>query len=151
MIPQRICPIHSTNPNEVISKVSFLGVIPKEWKKANVTPVFKKGNRNDHSSYRPVLLTCITCKILEPIVWSKIADHLETYNILCEAQHGFRNRRSCKSQLPLCIDDIAISLDKTEQVDVILLDFQEAFGKVPHKNLTRKLENYGIRGQLSKW
>lgn len=147
MIPQRICPIHSTNPNEVISKVSFLGVIPKEWKKANVTPVFKKGNRNDPSSYRPVLLTCITCKILEPL---NIFFVPKLPTILRETQHGFRNRRSCKSQLPLCIDDIAISLDKTEQVDVILLDFQEAFGKVPHKNLTRKLENYGIRGQLSK-
>ena len=70
---------------------------------------------------------------------------------MCEAQHGFRNRRSCESQLLLCIDDIASSLDKGEQVDIILLDFQKAFDKVPHKRLIHKLEKYGIRGQLSNW
>ena len=52
-------------------------------------------------------------------------DHLEINKILTDAQHGFRRRRSCESQLLLCIDDIVKSLDKGEQIDIILLDLKK--------------------------
>ena len=124
----------------------YLWVIPKEWKRANVAPVFKKRNRNDLSNYRWFIsLICTTRKILEHIICSKIADHLETFNILCEAQHGFRNHRSYASQLPLCIDDIASSLDIGEKVDIILQDFQKAFDKVPEKSSFTSWKNMELR------
>ena len=41
------------------------GTLPDAWKEAWVTPVFKKGNRNDPANYRPVSLTCILCKQLK--------------------------------------------------------------------------------------
>ena len=57
------------------------GVIPSDWSKANVTPLFKKGNKANPRNYRPISLTCITCKILEHIICSSIMDHLEINKI----------------------------------------------------------------------
>lgn len=127
------------------------GSVPSDWTKANVTPLFKKGDRSDPGNYRPISLTCVACKVLEHIVCSKVMDHLENYKLLSDAQHGFRRHRSCESQLILCVNDIAKSLDSGYQTDVILLDFQKAFDKVSHLKLLYKLSQYGIRGQLNKW
>ena len=43
------------------------GAIPDAWKKATISPVYKKSDRSDPANYRPVSLTCISCKILEHI------------------------------------------------------------------------------------
>ena len=37
------------------------------------------------------------------------------------------------------------------QTDLIILDFSNAFDKVPHKKLLWKLNNYVIRGNTWKW
>ena len=66
-------------------------------------------------------------------------------------KNGFRRRRSCESQLLLCVDGIVKSLDKGEQIDIILLDLKKAFDKVPHQRLLQKLAFCGIRGQLNEW
>jgi len=60
------------------------GIMPDDWKTANVTPVFKQGNCILASNYRPVSLTCICCKILEHVV---LNTQLE--NLIHENQHGF--------------------------------------------------------------
>ena len=58
------------------------GCIPTEWKKANIVPIFKKGNRSLPSNYRPVSLTSICCKQLEHIIFSHIFSHLDIHNII---------------------------------------------------------------------
>ena len=78
-------------------------------------------------------------------------DHLQSLNLLSDAQHGFRRKRSCESQLILVINELAESLNNGDQMDVILLDFQKAFDKVPYQKLLVKLQQYGIRGQLHRW
>ena len=108
------------------------GVLPSIWKTAKVVPIHKKGIKSDPCNYRPVSLTCICCKILEHIVYSSISDHLASFNILCDEQHGFRNKRSCKTQLITTVNDFAKYLNQKGQCDVLLLDFSKAFDKVPH-------------------
>ena len=83
------------------------GEIPEPWKKAIISPVYKKSDRSDPANYRPVSLTCISCKILEHIINRHILDHLDKHNILADAQHGFRKRRSCETQLLLTCHDLA--------------------------------------------
>jgi hypothetical protein len=73
------------------------GYLPKEWKSANVVPIFKKGEKNSAENYRPVSLTSVTCKMLEHIIGSSIMKHLDHHKILNDAQHGFRKQRSCES------------------------------------------------------
>ena len=72
---------------------------PKDWSLANVAPIFKKGNRVLAENYRPVSLTCVTCKFFEHIVCRHILDHVEDHKILTNLQHGFRSGRSCDTQL----------------------------------------------------
>ena len=68
---------------------------------------------------------------------SSVHEHMEGQNMLTDAQHCFRKRRSCETQVMLTIQDLAKYTDGKGQTDVILLDFSEAFDKVPHLHLLR--------------
>ena len=132
------------------------GEVPDEWRQANVSPVFKKGEKYDAANYRPVSLTCICCKTLEHILVSNINKHLALDSILADCQHGFRSQRSCETQLVQFVHDIISNLDGAvnrghKQTDLIIMDFAKAFDKVPHRRLLHKLEYYGIRGSTDKW
>ena len=116
---------------------------------ANVSPVFKKGEKYDAANYRPVSLTCICCKTLEHILVSNINKHLALDSILADCQHGFRSQRSCETQLVQFVHDIISNLDGAvnrghKQTDLIIMDFAKAFDKVPHRRLLHKLKYYGI-------
>ena len=127
------------------------GEIPSIWKHALVQPLFKKGDRSRAANYRPISLTCICCKMLEHIIRREITIHLENQDILADAQHGFRQKRSCETQLLLTVDELASNIDAGSQTDIILLDFSKAFDKVPHQRLLAKLDYYGIRGRSHAW
>ena len=62
------------------------GVVPQEWKRANVTPLFKKGSRSEPGNYRPVSLTSYLCKILEAILKESIIDHLSAHSLAVAAK-----------------------------------------------------------------
>ena len=66
-------------------------------------------------------------------------------------QHGFHPGHSCESQLTHVLDDWTSALELGHQVDVIYLDLQKAFDKVPHARLLSKLKSYGIGGKLLQW
>ena len=87
------------------------GEIPKEWTLANVSPLFKKGDRSLVCNYRPVSLTCVPCKLLEHIVCSYIMAHLDEHKLLSDKQHAFRKRHSCETQSATVINDWAKILD----------------------------------------
>ena len=40
------------------------GVVPVEWKEANIMPIFKMGSINKSENYRQVSLTSAICKLL---------------------------------------------------------------------------------------
>ena len=126
------------------------GQIPSDWKKAIVTPPFKKGDKCDPANYRPVSLTCICCKLMEHIIASNLTKHLKNHSILY-VQHGFRGRRSCETQMIQLIDEIARGLSSGRQTDFILLDFSKAFDKVSHTKLLFKLHQHGITRNNLSW
>ena len=65
------------------------GELPAIWKCASVTPVFKKGAANNPSNYRPISMTCISCKLLECGSKESVLSHLLHNNIISRHQHGF--------------------------------------------------------------
>ena len=73
------------------------GQTPEDWKLANVSPIFKKGNKSKPANYRPVSLTSVCCKVIEHINHSHLMKFFENKNILTDYQHGFRKKRSCES------------------------------------------------------
>jgi len=58
------------------------GTIPKDWSKAMVSAVYKKGDKSSPENYRPISLTCISCKIMEHVILSHITKHLSRHNII---------------------------------------------------------------------
>ena len=127
------------------------GTLPEDWKKANISSVFKKGDKHQASNYRPVSLTSVCCKILEHVVCRHLMCHLEKNNILTNLNHGFRSGFSCETQLLTTLNDLLQSYDQGKQIDVAILDFSKAFDTVPHRKLLYKLKNYGINGPVHTW
>ena len=127
------------------------GCVPPDWKMAHIVPVFKKGSKSKVENYRPISLTSITSKLLEHIVHSSVMDHLDDHGYLNCFQHGFRQNRSCESQLITTVRDFANCLNEQGQIDAILLDFSKAFDKVDHRKLLSKLSEAGIDDSLHQW
>ena len=69
----------------------------------------------------------------------------------CQPPAWIRRGHSCETQLITIVEHLARNLDHGKQTDVLLLDFSKALDTVPHKRLLKKLDHYGIRGQLIKW
>ena len=82
---------------------------------------------------------------------SGISKHFTEQNILSELQHGFREKRSCETQLIMLVDELSKSMQSGKQTSLILLDFSKAFDKVAHEKLLLKLHFYGIRGNILNW
>ena len=127
------------------------GDIPTDWLVSNVTPVYKKGDRNLPSNYRPISLTSICSKVMEHVIYHSIMNHLQDNQVLSNSQHGFRAGYSCTTQLISLIEDISFNMDAHKQVDLILLDFSKAFDTVPHHRLLTKLKFYQIDNQVVDW
>ena len=127
------------------------GKLPEDWKKANVTALFKSIERKIPENYRPISLTSVVCKLMERIIRNKIVDLMESNNLFAKEQHGFRAGRSCTTQLLEFMEEVTEAIDRGEKVDVIHLDSAKVFDMVPHKRLLSKLKGYGIKGKIYDW
>ena len=56
---------------------------------AYIAPIHKKNDRKMVSNYRPISLTCITCKVMEKIIYQQIIDHIQINIYISDSQHGF--------------------------------------------------------------
>ena len=128
------------------------GEIPKCWKEAIVTPLYKgKGSVSDASNYRPISQTSNVCKAMEKIIKNHILEFLEATSAINKEQFGFMKRRSTLTQLLECLNIWTQSLDKGIPMDVIYLDVSKAFDTVNHQKLISKLDFYGIRSKWLDW
>ena len=127
------------------------GIVPVEWKVANIIPLFKKGSRNKSVNYRPVSLTSVICKLLETIIRDHMMDFLVKHKLINTSQHGFLKARSCLTNLLCFFEEITKWVDDGSPVDVIYLDFQKAFDKVPHQRLILKLKSHGMGNSIINW
>jgi ribonuclease P/MRP protein subunit RPP40 len=135
----------------IFQKSLHCGEVPRDWKLANVSPIYKKDKHSEPSNYRPISLTSQICKLFEAIIRDSIVDHLEHNNLINGSQHGFRRGRSCLTNLLIFLDKVTRLVDEGKDLDIIYLDFAKAFDKVPHQRLLIKLREVGINGNLLKW
>ena len=127
------------------------GKLPTDWTNANISPIYKKGDKHTAENYRPVSLTSVTCKILEHIICSHLLKHTDKHRILSPLNHGFRAGHSCETQLLTTLEDFTKNFDKNIQTDIAILDFSKAFDTVPHRKLLEKMKKYGINGNILQW
>ncbi len=76
---------------------------------------------------------------------------LEKNGLINDSQFGFRNKRSCLTNLLDFFNYGYNVYDDCRSVDMVYLDFQKAFDKVPHVRLLRKLKAHGVTGNIHKW
>ena len=92
------------------------GIVPFEWKEANIIPLFKKGSRNKSVNYRPVSLTSVICKLLETIIRDHMMDFLIKHKLINPSQHGFLKAKSCLTNLLCFLEEITKWVDSSSFV-----------------------------------
>ena len=127
------------------------GEVPSDWKRAVICPIFKKGDKEDASNYRPISLTCSICKVMEKFVKRAVMAHLKEVDALSANQHGFLPRRSCLTNLLEPEERITRLMDAKEPVDVVFIDFAKAFDSVNHRLLLHKLTAYNLHSNVIAW
>ncbi|GAB0178457.1 mitochondrial enolase superfamily member 1 [Grus japonensis] len=87
-------------PLSIIFKRSWrTGEVPEDWRKANVTLVFKKGKKKGLGNYRPVSLTSVPGRVMEQLILGVINEHVEEKKVIGSGQHGFTKGKSCLTNL----------------------------------------------------
>ena len=127
------------------------GKIPEDWRAANITPIYKKGKKSEAGNYRPVALTSVCCKLLEHLIRDEVTEHLEVNKLIRDSQHGFRNNRSCATNLLEFFERTTEIVDSGSPMDMVFLDLAKAFDKVPHNLLVHKLRGKQVSDEVVKW
>ena len=121
---------------------------PAIWKQANITPIFKKGNRQDKENYRPVSLLSNVGKVFERLIFDKLYTFCEERSILTWRNSGYRKMDSTSNQLIHVVNNIYKNMDNREDSALIFLDQSKAFDRIYHCGLKAKLRTIGVYGPL---
>ncbi|KAF1444227.1 hypothetical protein FQV21_0013191, partial [Spheniscus demersus] len=132
-------------PLSIIYQQSWLtGEVPDDWRLANVTPIYKKGRKEDPGNYRPVSLTSVPGKIMERFILRALTRHVRDNQGIRPSQHGFMRGRSCLTNLISFYDQVTRLVDEGKAVDV-------AFDTVSHSILLEKLAAHGLDRCTLRW
>ena len=121
-----------------------------EWKKANVVPVHRKGDKQILENYRPMSLLPIAGKIFERLLYDRMFEFFIENNLISKNQSGFRPGDSRVNQLLSITHEIYQSFDDSLEVRVVFLDISliYIFDKVWHKGLIFRLKQNGISDKI---
>ncbi|GAB0209556.1 mitochondrial enolase superfamily member 1 [Grus japonensis] len=92
----------------IFEKLWKSGDIPEDWKKANVTPIYKKGLKEDPGNYRPISLTSVPGKVMERILLGAITSQMK--HVTGKSQHEFKGK-SCLTNLITFYNKVTCSVD----------------------------------------
>lgn len=123
--------------------------MPKQWKMANITPIFKKGSRFDAGNYRPVSILpkiAITFeKFIRPIIQREV-DILDNEDT--SVQFGFTKGRSCELNLLAANMHVTKIVDNGANCKIIYLDLSAAFDLVPHRKIVERMLQLGVNPKI---
>ena len=137
--------------SQIMTESWNTAILPDDWLRANIVPIFKSGNKSEATNYCSVSLTSTPCKLMERIIRKRIMTFLTDNDILSDKQYGFLSKRSTLLQLLKIFDQWTLALDNKVEVDVVYLDFRKAFDSVPHRRLIAILEQNGVNGKTLNW
>ena len=151
----KILKLSATVLAPIISKLinlSFsVGIFPDRLKIAKIIPVFKGGEHEEISNYRPISILNSISKIFERSMSNRLLEFLKLNNILSNCQFGFCKNSSPQLAITQLIDKILQDLANGKYSVSIFLDLKKAFDTLDHNILLEKLQYYGIKNVYHKW
>jgi hypothetical protein len=124
-------------------------IFPSRWKSSFLTPIFKKGSKNDVSNYRGIAILSAIPKLFEKLITEWL--FVQTSHLISKTQHGFFKGRSTTTNLT-CFTSLVVDLIEAGfQVDAIFTDFSKAFDQIPHRTIIAKLRRLGLSERLCSW
>lgn len=133
----------------IFNKSTEAGIFPSRFREANVTPVFKKGDKTDVTNYRPICILNSFSKIFEKLVHDRVLIFLN--DLFDKNQHGFMRGRSTLTNTSIFINSVAKNMEENVETHAIYTDFAKAFDSVSFNILLRKFWSYGVTGNLLRW
>ncbi|GAB0184021.1 mitochondrial enolase superfamily member 1 [Grus japonensis] len=112
-----------------------LGEVPQDWRKENVTPIFKKDKKEEPGNYRLVSLTLIPGKVMEQLIMETISRHMKDKKLLRSSQHGFTKGKSCLTNLITFYNELMHLVDEGRAKTSVHWAFSKASNAVSHKNI----------------
>ncbi|PKU42678.1 rna-directed dna polymerase from mobile element jockey- hypothetical protein [Limosa lapponica baueri] len=95
--------------------------VPVDWRLARVSPIYKKGQKEDPGNYRPVSLALVLGNVMEKIILSAITWHMQNNQVIKSSRHGFMKGRSCLINLISIYDRVTCLADEGKTVDAVVL------------------------------
>lgn len=137
--------------SKLFNRSILSGVFPRTLKKAIIVPIFKEGEKNVISNYRPISLLSVISKLLEKVMHIRILKFLEKTEFLASNQYGFIPKKSVDLALIQHMGDIVDGAESGNKVIAVYCDIRRAFDTVNHEILLNKLESLGVRGGVWDW
>ena len=128
----------------IINQTINTGIFPEQLKISEVKPLFKKGDSTLFSNYRPILLLPSISKIFEYVIFKQLITYLNTNNLLCPQQFGFRPAYSTELAALKLVNNIISGLNDYKAIQHLYIDLSKAFDSLDHTILLHKPEYYGI-------
>ena len=122
------------------------GYFPKVLKTAEVVPIFKKGERELCSNYRPISILNPFAKLFERCLLDQLNNYFVSNNLISPNQYGFKKNCSTNEAVLDICNKLLDNMDKKLITCSIFLNLRKAYDTINHTILIKKLEKYGIRG-----
>ena len=121
------------------------GIFPDKLKIAKVIPIYKADDPSHFTNYRPISLLSNFSKFFEKVMYNRMIEFAEQYNILYRCFSGFRKNSSTSHALIHLINRISSAIDQRETNVSVFLNLSKAFDTLDHQIFFTKLEHYDIR------
>ncbi len=142
-------PAHHQQILHLYNTIWLTGKLPIQWREAIILPIHKTGkNLHDPSSFRPISLTNVLCKLIEKIIVKRLRTHLEQNAILEKYQSGFRQNRSTVDNIIRLQQSITEGIHNREYTIAVFFDLEKAFDSIQPQTIINALTTHQISGRL---
>ena len=133
----------------IYNKIWTTGTLPTSWKSSVIVPINKPGKDPKlTTSYRPIALTSVLCKIFERMVNLRLIHYLESKNLLSHCQYGFRKNCSTLDPLLKLSTTIQNAFIQKKHTIGIFFDLEKAYDTTWRKGILLEMYKLKLRGNL---